>query len=66
MPGTILSVSASIGATVKKGEPILIMEAMKMELTLTAPFDGTLTTLSATPGAKIPEGTPLAQITPTP
>jgi len=66
MPGTILAVPLAAGTAVKKGDTILIMEAMKMELSLTAPFDGTLTTLSATPGAKIPEGTLLAQVTPTP
>ncbi len=62
MPGTILSVTASIGAAVKKGEALLVMEAMKMEITLAAPFDGRIAALSAKPGAKVAEGTVLAQV----
>ncbi|AKS41464.1 acetyl/propionyl/methylcrotonyl-CoA carboxylase subunit alpha [Wenzhouxiangella marina] len=40
MPGKILEVRAQAGATVTEGETLLIMEAMKMELTIKAPFDG--------------------------
>ena len=40
MPGKILKVLASEGAEVKSHQPLIIMEAMKMEYTLTAPRDG--------------------------
>ncbi|MFN3465646.1 MAG: acetyl/propionyl/methylcrotonyl-CoA carboxylase subunit alpha [Terricaulis sp.] len=62
MPGKIVSVAAKAGATLKKGDPILVLEAMKMEHTLTAPFDGKLTELSAKAGAQVSEGTVLARV----
>ena len=40
MPGTVLKVLVQKGGRVKKGEPLLVTEAMKMETTLQAPFDG--------------------------
>ncbi|GAM97698.1 methylcrotonyl-CoA carboxylase biotin-containing subunit [alpha proteobacterium U9-1i] len=62
MPGKIVSVAAKQGAKLKKGDPILVLEAMKMEHTLVAPFDGKLTELSATPGAQVSEGLVLAKL----
>jgi acetyl/propionyl-CoA carboxylase alpha subunit len=62
MPGKIVSVAAKAGAKLKKGEPILVLEAMKMEHTLTAPFDGKLTELNAKPGAQVSEGVVLAKL----
>jgi 3-methylcrotonyl-CoA carboxylase alpha subunit len=62
MPGKIVSVAAKAGATLKKGDPILVLEAMKMEHTLTAPFDGKLTRLDAKPGAQVSEGVMLAKL----
>ncbi len=50
MPGKIVSVAAKAGAKLKKGDPILVLEAMKMEHTLTAPFDGKLVELNAQSG----------------
>jgi 3-methylcrotonyl-CoA carboxylase alpha subunit len=40
MPGKILKVFVATGASVKKGDPLLVLEAMKMEHTIKAPFDG--------------------------
>ena len=62
MPGKIVSVAAKAGAKLKKGDPILVLEAMKMEHTLTAPFDGKLTELNAKPGAQVSEGLLLAKL----
>ena len=62
MPGKIVSVAAKAGAKLKKGDPILVLEAMKMEHTLTAPFDGTLAELNAKPGAQVSEGVVLAKL----
>ncbi|MCQ2480821.1 MAG: biotin/lipoyl-binding protein [Clostridia bacterium] len=42
MPGTILSVSASVGQAVKSGDVLMILEAMKMENEIVAPCDGTV------------------------
>jgi len=62
MPGKIVSVATKAGAKLKKGDPILVLEAMKMEHTLTAPFDGKLTELNAKPGAQVSEGVLLAKL----
>ncbi|GIK48341.1 MAG: 3-methylcrotonyl-CoA carboxylase subunit alpha [Alphaproteobacteria bacterium] len=62
MPGKIVSVAAKAGAKLKKGDPILVLEAMKMEHTLTAPFDGALVELNAKVGAQVSEGVVLARL----
>jgi 3-methylcrotonyl-CoA carboxylase alpha subunit len=62
MPGKIVSVAAKAGARLKQGDPILVLEAMKMEHTLTAPFDGVLAELNAKPGAQVSEGVVLARL----
>jgi acetyl/propionyl-CoA carboxylase alpha subunit len=62
MPGKIVSVAAKTGARLKKGDPILVLEAMKMEHTLTAPFDGRVAELNAKPGAQVSEGVLLAKL----
>jgi acetyl-CoA carboxylase biotin carboxylase subunit len=62
MPGKIVSVAAKAGAKLKKGDPILVLEAMKMEHTLVAPFDGKLAELNAKPGAQVSEGVVLAKL----
>jgi len=62
MPGKIVSVAAKAGAKLKKGDPILVLEAMKMEHTLVAPFDGKVAELNARPGAQVSEGVVLAKL----
>ena len=47
MPGKVISVDVVAGQTVTKGQKLLVLEAMKMEHALTAPFDGTVTELNA-------------------
>jgi 3-methylcrotonyl-CoA carboxylase alpha subunit len=53
MPGRIVSVEVSEGQTVTAGQKLLVLEAMKMEQALLAPFDGVVESLFATPGAQV-------------
>lgn len=60
MPGKILAVKASAGQAVKKGEVILVLEAMKMENDIVAPQDGTIATINAAAGDSVEAGAVLA------
>ena len=62
MPGTILAVHVSVGETVSAGQPVLVVEAMKMEHTVTAPLDGVITELTAKAGQQVPMDETLAVI----
>jgi len=62
MPGHILSVAVALGAHVTKGTPLMVMEAMKMEMTLTAPIDGVVAELTITQGARVNEGALLLRL----
>jgi len=62
MPGRIVSVDVSEGAKVAKGQKLLVLEAMKMEQALTAPFNGVVSALTAVAGAQVAEGITLARI----
>lgn len=62
MPGTILSVNVANGAAVKKGDVLLVLEAMKMENEITAPCDGTISSVPATKGATVNTGDVLCVI----
>ena len=53
MPGRIIAVDVTAGQTVAKGQKLVTLEAMKMEHTLTAPFDGTVAELNASAGAQV-------------
>ena len=53
MPGTVLAVNVTEGQEVAFGQPLLIVEAMKMEHTVTAPLDGTVTDLMVKPGQQV-------------
>ncbi|NYF24102.1 pyruvate carboxylase [Sporosarcina sp. JAI121] len=62
MPGTVLKVAISKGAKVKRGEHLLITEAMKMETTIQAPFDGTVKEIYVTAGESIATGDLLVEL----
>jgi 3-methylcrotonyl-CoA carboxylase alpha subunit len=62
MPGKIIAVEVSEGQAVTKGQKLLTLEAMKMEHTLVAPFDGTVAELSAVAGAQVQVEALLARI----
>ncbi|MBC2874824.1 ATP-grasp domain-containing protein [Streptomyces sp. TYQ1024] len=67
MPGTVVRVADGVapGREVAAGQPLLWLEAMKMEHRVTAPADGTLTALHASPGRQVSTGDLLAVVTPT-
>ena len=62
MPGKIIAVEVAAGDAVTKGQKLLTLEAMKMEHTLTAPFDGVVAELNAAPGAQVQVEALLARI----
>ena len=62
MPGRIVSVDVVAGESVAAGQRLLVLEAMKMEQALLAPFDGIVAELSAEAGGQVTEGTVLARI----
>jgi biotin carboxyl carrier protein len=56
MPGKILAAKATVGQTVKRGDVVLILEAMKMENEIVAPQDGTVASINVTVGQSIEAG----------
>lgn len=62
MPGKILSVKASTGQVVKKGDVLMILEAMKMENEVVAPSDGTVASIDITEGSSVEAGAVLATL----
>ena len=62
LPGVILEVKVNVGDTVKKGQTIIILEAMKMENNINADKDGKITALSVNKGDSVLEGTDLVII----
>lgn len=62
MPGKILNIKASEGAAVKKGEVLLILEAMKMENEIVAPEDGTVASINVAVGDAVEAGVVLATL----
>ena len=66
MPGKVLDVKAVAGQTVKRGDALVVMEAMKMEHTLTAPRDGVVAEVGAAAGVQTVEGAVLVRLEPVP
>lgn len=62
MPGNILKVNVVAGQTVKEGDVLLLLEAMKMENEIMAPKSGTVTQVPAQKGATVESGAPLVFI----
>lgn len=62
MPGRVIAVAVAAGDRVTKGQKLLTLEAMKMEHSLTAPFDGVVSELNAAPGAQVQVEAVLARI----
>ena len=60
MPGIVKVVRAASGDTVAKGQPLLVLEAMKMEHTIAAPHDGVLAEI-VTEGTQVTDGMVLAR-----
>lgn len=62
MPGTILAVNVAAGDTVKRGQVLMILEAMKMENEIMCPRDGTIASVNTSKGAAVESGTLLCVI----
>lgn len=62
LPGTVLDIKVQAGAAVKKGQLLVVIEAMKMENEILAPKDGTVSQIVASKGATVDSGAPLLVI----
>ena len=62
MPGTVVRVAVAVGDEVGAGQPVLVLEAMKMQHTVTAPHDGTVTEIHVEPGSQVASGEVLAVV----
>lgn len=62
MPGKILAVKANVGQAVKKGDVLLVLEAMKMENEVVAPETGTVASINVAVGDSVEVGTVLATL----
>jgi propionyl-CoA carboxylase alpha chain len=62
MPGTVVRVAVEAGQTVSTGDPVLVLEAMKMQHTVSAPYAGVVTEVNVKPGAQVASGEVLAVV----
>ncbi|MNP83662.1 2-oxoglutarate carboxylase large subunit [compost metagenome] len=62
MPGKVVSFAVKAGDKVSRGQPLAVMEAMKMEHTIAAPADGTVEELMFSPGEQVAEGDELLRM----
>ena len=62
MPGTVLDIKVKNGDTVKKGDVVIILEAMKMENEIMAPCDGVVASLNVTKGESVDTGATICVI----
>jgi len=62
MPGTVVSVAVEAGQQVEAGQPVLVLEAMKMQHTVSAPYAGVVTEIDVKPGAQVAAGEVLAVV----
>lgn len=60
VPGKVFKVEASVGQTVKAGDAVVILEAMKMEIPVVAPVDGTIASINVAAGDAVENGDVLA------
>ena len=64
MPGTVVAVHAAAGEHVSAGQPVLVLEAMKMQHTITAPHDGVVEERPVEVGDQVTAGAVLAVVVP--
>jgi biotin carboxyl carrier protein len=62
MPGTVIEVRTTVGAQVSRGDVLLVLEAMKMELPLRAPHDGAVRSISVSTGDSVEPGRLLIEL----
>ena len=60
--GKVFKLEAKVGDTVKKGDPVVVIEAMKMEIPVVAPEDGTVASIDCTVGDNVEAGACLATL----
>ena len=53
MPGTVIDIKVKVGDVLKKGDPLVVLSAMKMETVVKSPFDGKITKLAIQNGQKL-------------
>jgi 3-methylcrotonyl-CoA carboxylase alpha subunit len=64
MPGRVIAVRAAVGASVSAHQPVVVIEAMKMEHAVVAPFDGTVESLTVAEGQQVQRGDVLGEVAP--
>ena len=62
MPGTILAINVAAGDTVKRGQVLMVLEAMKMENEVMSPCDGKIASVNTSKGSSVESGTLLCVI----
>ena len=62
MPGTVVAVAVAAGDAVRAGQQVLVLEAMKMQHTITAPADGVVTEIPVREGEQVASGAVLAVV----
>ncbi|MGN0437734.1 MAG: biotin/lipoyl-containing protein [Lachnospiraceae bacterium] len=62
MPGKILAIKANVGQAIKKGDVVMVLEAMKMENEIVAPADGTVASVNVAVGDSVESGDTLASL----
>ncbi len=62
MPGTIISIKVEVGDTVRKGQPVLVLEAMKMNNEIKSPSDGTISMIHRNKGETVQGGDILIEL----
>jgi propionyl-CoA carboxylase alpha chain len=63
MPGMVVRTLVGVGERVEVGDPLLVLEAMKMEHTISSPTTGTVSALNVAPGDQVERGAVLAEVT---
>jgi acetyl/propionyl-CoA carboxylase alpha subunit len=64
MPGQVLRALVAVGDRVRRGQPLLVVEAMKMQIEISAPHDGVVARLPFAPGDRVDAGSELAEVEP--
>jgi 3-methylcrotonyl-CoA carboxylase alpha subunit len=64
LPGVVAAVVAKVGQAVRAGETLMVIEAMKMEHSISAPYDGTVKVIHFAAGDRVPEGSQLLELAP--
>lgn len=62
IPGTIVKVHVKIGQKVKQGDPLVILDAMKMKNIIFSPIDGVVKSLEVKEGQRVPKGFVMAEV----